>query len=80
MVEFRIRDIEKDVAQEWKKRAQRHNRSLGDELRAVLTEEVWRPRRELAEELREFRESLREKYGTMSDSTDVIRQMRDERG
>jgi plasmid stability protein len=78
--ELRIRDVDDDIVVELKRQAKRHGRTLGEELRELLSEQVRRPRREIADRLSALTESIREKHGTLPDSTTLIRQMRDERG
>ena len=54
--------------------------SLEEELRTVLTEAALKPKLEFAAKAAEFTAGLRAKYGTFSDSTDSIREEREERG
>jgi antitoxin FitA len=80
MAEIRVRNLDETVVGEFKDRAKRHGRSLEAELRELITSEALRPRRELLEDLQEFRETIRAKYGTLPDSTLLIREERDRRG
>jgi antitoxin FitA len=80
MAEVRVRNVEDWVVAELRARAKRHGMSLEGELRETLKEEVLRPQREAAEELRTLREEMQAKYGLMSDSTIGIREDRDRRG
>ena len=80
MSELRIRDVDNNVVDQLKMRAKRNGRTLGEEVRSILADEVHRPRRDWAERLRGFRASVEEKHGVMSDSAAVIREMRDTRG
>ena len=60
--------------------AQLHKRSLQQELHSLLTEEAYRPRRELAARLRGLKDGIRKESGELPDSTPGIRQDRDKRG
>jgi plasmid stability protein len=80
MTDVRIRNVDAWVLDSLRFRAREHGNSLEGELRELLRKEAMRPKEELAEELRRMRDELREKYGIFSDSTPVIREMRDERG
>jgi antitoxin FitA len=80
MTEVRIRNVDDWVVESLRLRARANGNSLERELREVLRLEALRPKKELSAELHQMRGELREKYGTFSDSTDVIREMRDERG
>ncbi len=80
MAEVRVRNLEDWVVSELRARAKRHGNSLEGELREVLKEEVLRPKREAATELRALRDELEQRVGLMSDSTVGIREDRDRRG
>jgi antitoxin FitA len=80
MAEVRVRNVEDWVVAALRARAKRHGKSLEGELREALKEEVLRPQREAAAELRAAREEMRGKYGLMSDSTVGIREDRDRHG
>ena len=80
MSELRIRNVDQWVVESLRQRARAHGQSLEGALRELLRQEAMRPKLELANELRRMREQLREKYGTFSDSTALIREDRDERG
>lgn len=77
MTSVRIRNLDERVVTELKYRAKRHGNTLENELRALLTEEAFRPRREAAKRAKEVREAIRAKVGTLSDSTPLIREWRD---
>ncbi len=77
MKEVRVRNLDDDVVLELKRRAQRNGNSLEGELRELLTEEALRPKRELADALRQSRAAMKEKFGELPDSTPFIRAMRD---
>ena len=79
MTELRIRDVEDAVVEQLKDCAKRHNRTLGDEVRAILADAVERPRRELAARLTELRASIAPPPAGGEDSTAYIRQERDRR-
>jgi plasmid stability protein len=80
MGEVRVRNVSDDVVEQWKARARLHGHSLQEELRSLLEDEAYRPRREMAAKLRELRESIRSECGELPDSTPGIREERDRRG
>ena len=80
MAEVRVRNLEEWVVEEFRKRAQRHGRSMEAELREVLSTEAASRKKKILEEMRALREETFKKYGLMSDSAELIRQDRDERG
>jgi plasmid stability protein len=80
MGELRIRDVDEDVIAELKSRAKRHGRTLGDELKSVLSDEVRRPRQALADRARQLREMCLPGEKGEPDSAAYIREMRDARG
>ncbi len=80
MSELRVRNLEDWVVEAFRSRARRNGRSMEAELRDVLKREAMRPKQEMAAELRALQEQLRAKYGTFSDSAELIREDRDARG
>ena len=80
MGEVRVRNVDDGVISEWRARARRNGRSVGDELRDLLTDEAMRPRREAVAELKRLQEAMRAKYGELPDSAPGIRAERDARG
>jgi len=80
MSELRIRKLEECVTAALRARARRHGRSLEEELRVLLREDVLREKKALAERAAGRLEKLRQKYGTFSDSTAYIREDRDAPG
>lgn len=80
MTEVRIRNVDDWAVEELRQQARLKKQTLEESLRELLQQEALRPRRELAHKLREMREELRNKYGTFSDSTALIREERDARG
>ena len=80
MSELRIRKLEEWVTDALRARARRHARSLEEELRVLLREDVLREKKALAERAAARLEKVREKYGTFSDSAVLIREDRDARG
>lgn len=78
MTSVRVRNLDDRVVSELKYRAKRHGNTLEAELRALLTEEAFRPRREAAKRAKEVREAIRAEVGMLSDSTRYIREARDE--
>ncbi len=79
MGEIRVREVDDGVIAEFRQRAARNGRSLGAELRAVLTDEASRPRREWLQRIEAWQEELRARHGVMPDSTPLIREERDRR-
>ncbi|MBL8220804.1 MAG: hypothetical protein JNL62_16350 [Bryobacterales bacterium] len=53
---------------------------MEEELRVVLTEAALKPKLEFADKAAALTAGLRAKYGTFSDSTELIREDREERG
>jgi plasmid stability protein len=80
MAEVRVRNLEDWVVGEFRARAKLHGNSLEGELRDVLSREATRTKQELRAELIQMRDELRTKYGTFSDSAELIREDRDARG
>jgi len=80
MGDVRVRDVDEGVVTELKAQARRHGKTLQAELKEVLTEAAFRPRREWADRLDKLRESIREVHGQLPDSTAMIRQERDQWG
>jgi plasmid stability protein len=80
MTEVRIRNVDDWVVDELRKQARLKKQSLEETLRELLRQEAIRPKRELANELRQMQDELRKKYGTFSDSAALIREDRDARG
>ena len=80
MPDVRVRDLNDDVVRELKDQAKRLGKGWQGFLHDALTEAALRPRREMAAELRGFREELRLEHGEMPDSTALIREERDQWG
>ena len=80
MPSVRIRNLDERVISQLKDRAKRHGNTLEAELRALLTDEAMRPRREAAERAARIRDAIRAESGTLSDTTRYIREQRDEWG
>jgi plasmid stability protein len=80
MPDVKIRRLPEWVLEALEARARQAGRSLEEELRVLLTEAATRSRQGCLENLAAFREQLRRRYGSMSDSTPLIRQDRQERG
>ncbi|MGH7242369.1 MAG: FitA-like ribbon-helix-helix domain-containing protein [Phycisphaerales bacterium] len=77
MGEVRIRNLEEEVVQALKAQAQRHGISFESELRQLLTDAAWRPRRQMVKELRKLQAKIRAEVGILSDSAPIIRAQRD---
>jgi plasmid stability protein len=80
MGELRVRNLDEQVVLEFRERARRHGRSLEAELRSFLSEEAFRPHRELADESERLCESIRARVGVLPDSTPYVREERDRLG
>jgi plasmid stability protein len=80
VAELRIRNIDDWVVATFRSRARRRGHSLTDELKDALREAALLPKRQMAAEHKELLDRLKKKYGTFSDSAQLIRDMRDERG
>jgi hypothetical protein len=80
MSEVRVRNLEPRVVEMLREQAQRAGCSLEAYLRERLRDEAMRPRREWAAKLKTRQDEFRQKYGVLSDSAELIRQDRDERG
>jgi len=80
MASLTIRKIDDAVYERLRDRARANKRSAEAEVRHLIAETV-RPKPDmtvLVEELRRFQAQMKAKYGVLSDSTELIRQMRDE--
>ena len=80
MKEIRVRNLDDWVVESLRLRARSKGQSLEGALRELLCQEAMRPKLELANELRQMREQVRNKYGTLSDSAALIREERDSCG
>ncbi|MGD0772268.1 MAG: hypothetical protein ABSC05_05535 [Candidatus Solibacter sp.] len=80
MADVKIRKLPEPVVATFRLRAAAAGRSMEEELRLLLIEAASRPKRDLVAEAQAFREMLRQKYGTLSDSTEGIREDRESRG
>ena len=80
MAEVKVRRLPDWVVAAYRMRAEQAGRSLEEELRVLLTEAVAKPQRDCAAKISSLRKSLRRKYGTLSDSTALIREDRQTRG
>jgi plasmid stability protein len=80
MTDVRVRNVEDWVVESLRLRARANGQSLEGALRELLRQEAMRPKRELADRLRRTRAELYKKYGRLSDSAELIRAERDERG
>lgn len=80
MADVKIRKLPDWVVASYKARAEHAGRSLEEELRTLLVEEASKSRKELLRKIDAFRNGLRRKYGTLSDSTVGIREDREARG
>ena len=77
---MRVRNLKPWVVEMLRDQAQRAGCSLEGYLRDRLREEAMRKRLEWAAKLKARQDEFRQKYGVLSDSAELIRQDRDERG
>jgi plasmid stability protein len=80
MADVKIRKLPDWVVEHHKRNAERAGRSLEEELRVLLTDQVSTKRRALLKRLAVTRESIRERHGVLSDSTADIREERERMG
>lgn len=80
MADVKVRNLADDIVEAFKARASSAGRSLEEELRQTLTEEIRRERREFIQRLAEDDRRLRAEYGVMPDSTPGIRADRERHG
>jgi plasmid stability protein len=80
MPDVKVRRLPDWVVTAFKSRARQAGRSLEEELRILLMDTAKKPQGEIAAELKAFKGMLRRKYGTLSDSTEGIREDRGARG
>ena len=77
MPQLLVRNVPLDVVQELKRRATKHGCSAEAEVRSILTENLRPARAGFAERAAKLREEMRGRV--LTNSTDLIRQARDER-
>jgi plasmid stability protein len=77
MATLTVRRLDDRVYDVLRSRAEHNGRSLEAEVRAIL-EDAATPRQRLVERLRAFHAEVEGRHGILSDSTPIIRQMRDE--
>ena len=80
MADVKIRRLDDWVVEAYKQRAKSAGHSLEEELRRIVTQAALKPRQEIVRRIHEFRESIAERHGLLSDSTVGIREDRDSRG
>ena len=80
MPDVKVRRLPDWVVTALKSRAVQAGRSLEEELRVLLVDAAKKPQREIVAEVKALRAMLRRKYGTLSDSTEGIREDREARG
>lgn len=82
MATLTVRQLDDELYENLREHARANNRSVEAEVRQLIAEHV-RPKSDFAglfERLAIHRRAMREQYGVLSDSTGIIRQMRDEDG
>lgn len=75
MASITVRNVDEAVYQRLKMRAKANHRSLEAEARLALG--MVPPVEGWIEEMRDFQNAMREKYGNLPNSTDIIREIRD---
>jgi plasmid stability protein len=80
MPDVTVRGLPDSVVTTLENRVRQAGRSLEEELRILLMDAAKKPEREVAAEVKALRAMLRRKYGTLSDSTEGIREDREARG
>jgi plasmid stability protein len=80
MADVKIRNLDDNLHETYRRMAEQAGISLEEQLRRVLTEHVRQERQEMVRVLMADLERMREKYGVMEDSTPGIREDRDARG
>lgn len=80
MATLTVRQLDDELYEDLRAQARTNNRSVEAEVRQLISTHVVRRRNfdQVLEDLRIHRKRMREKYGVLSDSTQIIRQMRDE--
>jgi plasmid stability protein len=80
MADVKIRKLPDHVVEHHKRKAEAAGRSLEEELRVFLTEDVMAKRKYWSDRLRKTREKIRKRHGVLSDSTPDIREERERMG
>ncbi|MCC6365422.1 MAG: hypothetical protein IT165_18060 [Bryobacterales bacterium] len=75
----KIRKLPDWVIDAHKSKAEQEGISLEEELRNLLTESALKPQRDFAAKAEAWNSQLKTRYGTLSDSTEIIREDREER-
>lgn len=75
----KIRKLDPWILEAHRAKAEAEGISLEEELRRVVTEAALRPRNEFVAKAAKLHAELKAKYGEMSDSTEIIREEREER-
>lgn len=76
----KIRKLPDWVLDAHRNRAEKNGVSLEEELRNLLTDTALKPQKDFAAKAAAWNEALKAKYGKLSDSTELIREDREERG
>lgn len=79
-VPVKIRQLPDWVLEAHRARAEKAGLSLEEALRRELTESALKPMKNFASKAAEFNAALKAKYGTLSDSVDLLQEEREERG
>ena len=77
MAELRIRNVEEWIIEQHRHNARKKGITLGEEIRAVLSDAVMVRRQKMVEELEKNAETLRAKYGTFPSCVSTIREIRE---
>jgi plasmid stability protein len=80
MTDLRIRNVDDWVLDVHRRHAKQQGTTLENEAREILTAAALAKKQKLAEEHRAALQELRDKHGTLPDSTPGIREERERRG
>lgn len=80
MAEIRVRNLPDWLVEWYKDSAQQQGKTLEGYMREMLQDSALSQQSAFAAELQQGLDQLAKKYAVMSDSTPLIREMRDERG
>jgi plasmid stability protein len=79
MAQLTVRGLDDELIRKLKLRATENGRSAEAEHREILKQVLENRAEDWWEEARKFQEAMRQKYGTLPDSSEEVRRMRDER-
>lgn len=76
----KIRKLPNEILDAHRRRAESSGISLEEELRRTLIDSALKPQRDFAAKAAAHIASMKARYGTLSDSVDLIREEREQRG